>query len=130
MSVKGAIYSRLSNFTALTNLVGLRIYPGIAPQNTTLPYVTFQQISNESISAMSADTGLERPRFQLDSWSDDQLEVENVAVQVRAALQRYEGTLDSTTIQVIFLQNDVDLYDHETELHHVATDFEINHGGV
>lgn len=130
MTIKAAIYSRLSNYTNLTDLVGLRIYPGIAPQNTATPYVTIQKISDEPVPAMSADTGLERPRFQIDSWSDQPLEAENVDVQVRAALQRYSGTLAGTTIQVSFLENSVDLYDQETELHHVATDFEINHGGV
>lgn len=130
MSVKAAIYNRLSNFSALTSLVSTRIYPGIAPQNTAIPYVTYQQISNESISAMGADTGLERPRFQVDSWSTSPLEADNVAIQVKSALQRYEGTLEGTTIQVIFLENDVDIYDHEAGIHHVSTDFEINHGGV
>ncbi len=125
--VEEAIYSRLSTHAGVSALVGSRIYPSLMPQNVTLPALTYIKVAGPRVSAMSIDTGVARPRFQVSCWSQTYSQAKALAAQVRAALQRWRGTESGVVIQASFMENEIDLYDNETELHHVALDFEISH---
>ena len=46
MTVGKAIYNILSNTTAVTDIVTTKIYPEIAPQNETQPYIVYSVVSN------------------------------------------------------------------------------------
>ncbi len=41
MDIKAGLYSYLTSKALLTALVGSRIYPDVAPQGATIPYLTF-----------------------------------------------------------------------------------------
>ena len=131
MSIEGAIFARLSGFAGLTALVVSRIYPELAPQSPTSPFLTYSRISTAPReSAMGTDAGLVLPRFQVSSWADGEGAFETaraVAEQVRAALQRFRGTLASTEILDSFLDHERHIYDGELQLHQVAMDFLIWH---
>ena len=46
MTVGKAIYNILSNTTAVTDIVSTKIYPEIAPQNESQPYIVYSVVSN------------------------------------------------------------------------------------
>lgn len=122
--VEAAIFSILSNAAGLTALVGSRIYPVSMPMGTALPAVTYQRISGPRVHAMGADPGLQYPRIQVSSRSDDAEEVKNVAEEVRLALQNYSGTVAGVVIQKAILDTDRDLpYDPATKSWGFAADF-------
>jgi len=125
-----AIFSRLSNYAGLTALVGTSpagIFPVIAPQDVARPFVVFQKISNERISAMGSDTDIARARFQFTSYAETHEGARDVGKQVRLALQRYSGVVATVTIDDIFIENELDDYDPETLLHSKVQDFEVIH---
>lgn len=122
--IEQALYTRLSGFAGLITVL---IYPDILPQNAVLPAVTFQKITTERVSAMGSDTGIARARFQMDSWGRDYAGVKAVAAQVRAALQRFRGTIGSDEILEVFILNEVDLFEPDTLIFHTAQDYEVNH---
>ncbi len=68
---------------------------------------------------MGSDIGLARALFQVTSFDDSYSGVKAVAAQVRAALQRYRGTINGDVIQDIYLENELDLYDDRTAKHMV-----------
>lgn len=127
MAIAEAIYARLDGAAGLTALVSHRIYPVQAPQAATLPYVIYREVSAERISAMGADTGMVRPRYQVSVFASSWSSAHAVATQVRLALQRFRGTSAGVTIEEIFMQNSLELTDDEIEVKHIAMDFEINH---
>ena len=51
-------------------LVGNRIYPAPAPQNSAMPFVTFQLVSTDREYSIAGRSGLAGPLIQLDCWSD------------------------------------------------------------
>ena len=127
MSIEEALYTRLSTHAGLSALVGTRIYPSVMPQGVILPAVTYRQISGARVHAMGSDAGLARPRFQLSCWSTTYSQAKDVAAQLRAALQRWRGTLGGVTVQDTFIKDESDLFEPDTGFHRVELEFEINH---
>lgn len=122
-----ALYSRLSTYAGLTALVSIRIYPVVAPQDVTNPYVTYQAISTKRESCMGSDTGDVAARVQISAWSASYEEARSVIDQVRLALQRWSGTEASVTIKASFIETDNDLYEPDTRLFQIPMDVMIHH---
>ncbi len=79
---------------------------------------------------MGSDPGVARPRFQVSSWAKGTggfASARAVGDQVRAALQRYRGTLGGTEILDSFLDDERHLYDGDLQLFQVSMDFLIWH---
>lgn len=124
MPVESTLYTRLTGFSGLSALIGDRIYPNIAPQRVTKPYIAYRRVSASRFTAFGQDTGDVRARFQFDVFADTYTAAKNVSEQLRLALQRW-STTTGTTIHTIFFLNEVDLYEEDPELHHLALDFEV-----
>jgi hypothetical protein len=122
-----ALASRLTGFTGLTNLVSNRIYPVVLPENPTYPAVTYQRISAVRASAMSTDTGLVQTRVQVSIWSTLYSEAKSVKEQVRAALQRWRGTVLGLVIEDTFIENETDLYQPEIPVYHLPVDATVHY---
>lgn len=124
----------MSTFAGLTALIGTRIYPVVASQNVTLPFVTFQRISAVRTPGMGADIGIVRTRFQIDVIAGA---VEGgppayplmraVMTQVRLAIQRYRDAASNPEVLDCFIENEQDLYEDETDLHHGVLDVIVHH---
>ena len=131
-TIQDALYSRLSGYGGLSALVSTRISPLRMKEDQALPAVTFQRISGVPIKAMGADPGTVASRFQVDCWGDrigdgGYSDAVGVAVQVKAALQRYGGTVSGVVIQQIFLENELEFYEEGTDTVRVMLDFIVWH---
>jgi hypothetical protein len=125
MSLETVLYTRLTTFSGLAALVGLRVYARNAmPQGGMLPAVSFYRVSVERVSAMGVDTGLARARVQVDTWDTTVDGARAVAEQVRLALQRWRNNT-GTVVQDVYVLNELDLYEEETRLHRVMYDFDV-----
>lgn len=129
MAVEDAIYSRGITHVGLSALISTRLYPGIAPQDVTLPAVVYQRVSSVPESLLTADTNVTRDRFQFTVLASSYESLVNVGVQVKAAFQRWQGTEASVIIEDSYLTGDVDLYQDDTEIFGKAIDFEIVNRG-
>jgi len=107
--IEQGIYARLSGQSGVTNLVGTRIYPGVAPLNAAFPYLTYSKVSGIRIHAMESDPGLAHPRMRVSTWSTSYTQVKAIALQVRTALQDYSATTGGIPFQRIFFENEYDL---------------------
>lgn len=119
--------ARLEAVSAVTDVVGTRIYPEPLRQETTLPAVGYQRVSAQRDSAMGSDTGIARVRMQVSTWATQYSQAKTLATAVRAALQRFRGTVATVEILDVFVLNDLDLHEAEIEVHRVLTDYEILH---
>ena len=125
--LEAAIYSILSADLGLTALVSTRIYLLFLSQNATLPALTYARISTERESAFVSDPGLSTARIQVDVWADTVVSVQNVAEEVRGALHRYRGTIVTVVIEESHIENEVMMYEPETEIYHIVLDFMVLH---
>lgn len=126
MSVETVLKTRLDGYAGLSALIATRVYPNVLPQNVTLPAISYRRVTAERISAMGSDSGVVRARFQFDVWAVSYADARAVTEQLRGALQRWRNA-SGTVIQDTFFLNEIDLYEDETRVHHVAVDFEINY---
>ena len=125
--LEAAIYSILSTDLDIIALVGTRIYPLVLPQDATLPAITYARVSTERESAFVTDPGLSTARIQVDIWGISALSVMAVSEEVRSALHRYRGTIASVQIDESHIDNEILMYEPETEIYHIVLDFMILH---
>ena len=116
MTIEGAIWARLKAITAVTDIVGsganARIYAEHLPPTPVFPAITFKLVSAPRVHASGADPGIVRSRWQLDAWATTYKAARDLAAAVRGngaanAFSRWSGTLDSTVVQDIFLENEL-----------------------
>lgn len=119
--------SRLTTFAALTALVGPRIYPVVLPQTPTYPCVTYQRISTTRESAMGVEVGIAHARVQCSAWAQTYTAAKGVKEQLRAALERWRGTVLGVVVQDSFFLNELDLYEADVRIWHLPVDFMIHY---
>lgn len=120
-----AIHARLAATAGVTAITGSRIYNQVLPQNATLEAITVQRISTVRESAMGTDPGQAWARIQVCSWATLHGEARVLAEAVRAALQRWRGTVAGVEVEDSFLINELDRYEDEREIHRVLQDYRI-----
>jgi len=127
-----ALQSRLTSYSGLSALVGTRVYPVIAPQGATRPFVTYQRISGDRMDGMTQAHGIAEPVIQIDCWGNTYTSVKAVAAQVRAALLRTAWTEDSVDTLDAFLESEIDGYeegisDAAAKLYRVSLNVRFQH---
>lgn len=116
------LFTRLSTFAGLTALAGTRVYPSVAPQNVTAPFVTYRRISAVRRSGFGEDIGIVSARFQLDAIAQTYSSMRAVVEQIVLALQRWRSDLTNPVVIETFIENEYELYEDEPDLHHGAVD--------
>ena len=124
LELSKAIYSRLIGYTTLTNSVGTRIAPLEARNTWSLPYVTYQVISDPPTHAMLQDATIYNPLVQVDAWAETYSGVKNIAKQIKTRLRDYGGTITvsstSLVIQRIFYEGESEMKEIDMETQEVT----------
>ena len=123
------IYPILSGYAALTSLIpAASMFALRAEQPTTAPYLVYREVSSIPTntkgitSDITADPRINQrsildvTRVQISVFADDYLEVENIAVRVRQALDREWGAVNSPydtdiSLDSLVFESAVDDYD-------------------
>jgi len=106
-SIYKSLYVYLSGQSAISNLVGSRIYPHYAPESAVMPYVVFQRISNIDFHHFGAQSKVARDLFQFDIWDTDSTSIEAVKEAVREEIDGFQGTLSGIDVRLIeIIDND------------------------
>lgn len=106
--VEKAINARLLAFSGVTALLDARVYPELAPQKATLPYVVYTRIDTEHLMTKDNAAGLANARIQINSVAATYLKAKQLAEQVRLALQGWSGTGNGVTVNVVHPLNEFD----------------------
>lgn len=127
--IEPALFARLSTFAGLAALVGTRIYPGVAPQNTALPFVTYRRVSAVRPGLFGVDAGIVNARMQLDAFAETYAAMRAVVDQVRAGLQRWSDPTAAVPVIDCFIANETDLFEPDPvpPLHHGVLDAMIHY---
>ena len=129
MNAIQALYTHLNASSGITSLSSNRIYPGFAPQNITMPYITYNHISTVPVHAMVNDAPLHEYRFQISVWTSAYNDTINLSTQVKSALRDLSGTLGTSSfiVQRVFFDSEFNIaeqdYELNTVVYHKAQDF-------
>jgi hypothetical protein len=108
--IRSAIRTYLLTQTDLTNLISTRIYLTRIPDNGTYPCITFRRISSGRQHDLDGAAGYAESNFEFEVWSDDSEEVEDVCEELRQALQGFRGTMGTTAVKRVTLEDEQDFY--------------------
>lgn len=90
---------------ASTSTVGLnKIYPGIAPQKETAPFVVYSQVS-ESPDHCAQGTAVRVAYCQVDAWALTPDDADTIAERVITTLNGQSGTIATYNVDNILLEN-------------------------
>lgn len=109
--------------TAVTDLVGQNIFPGLVAQGTPAPFVVMTIVSDLPINSAdgTVETRLRNARVQLTAYAKTYAE----AYQVAAAVTAVVGNLGAADLSA-YEDARRDVYDDATQLHGVAIDFTVS----
>ena len=125
MIVGKAIYHLLTNATAVTDIVGTRIYPEVAQQDGDLPYIVYNVSNNEPSDTKPEPSKLDTAEIEVNLYSSSYSQVIDMAVAVRAALDRVKGTYSGVNVQSIQYINEIIDFDEAQRAYNVTADYEV-----
>jgi hypothetical protein len=102
------LYARLTSQTAVSSLIGSRVYPLIAPQGTPLPLVVYQRTAVERPQSLAGNVGNPVVTLQLTTYGTSYTSVKSIARAIRLAVDGWTGTTAGVTIQRSTLQTEAD----------------------
>lgn len=80
------IQAGLFNLLKTIPSISTRVYPLVAPQNPTSPFIVYQRISSFDTSTIEGTESLDLARFQIKIFSKNYLETRNNANLVKEKL--------------------------------------------
>lgn len=109
--IEEALTEILTKNSAVSALVGSRIYPCDLPQNCVFPAINYHRISSVRELLMDGYINIAKTRFQVDCWDIKHLDVKRLGATIRKALNGFKGIVQGIDIQLIELDSDHDIPD-------------------
>jgi len=119
------LVTRLTGHAGLSALIGSRVYPAKLPQDVTYPACVYETVSRTEFPAMGVNADQTRKRITVTGFASNYSDAKDLETQIIAALDRYSGTSDGTTIDACYLENVSDVYEDVFESYQVSIDFMI-----
>lgn len=107
------VYTTLRDDAGVGAICADRIYPVIALQDTTRPYVVYTLVSAVPQNQLDGDYGCDNRRVQLDSYAETYAQARGLADAVRTSL---------SAIGYLTVENFV-TYEVDTKLFRVSQDY-------
>ena len=117
MSIESNIRAALITDSAVSALVGGRVYPVVLGRDATFPAITYTRISGGFLASLSG-TNREHPRIQIDCWAETYAEAKDLSAKVRAAM---DGATAFKSIAV----SDYDGFEDGAEVFCTSIDFSV-----
>jgi hypothetical protein len=114
---------------AVTDIVGERIFPAPAPQNTASPFVTFSRITADRNYTIYGPDKLTGGLLQIDCWSDapeyqgSYRIAKSLGIAVRQALHGFRGMMGALRIQETTIEAERDIFEAQDHTRRVSFDF-------
>lgn len=107
-------------FTTLRALVADRVFPDVAPMDTTTPYIVYQEISGAApIFLERAVPSKKNGRFQIAVWASSRMSASSISLQIEEAM-----TL-SDLFQAKPIGGRTSDFDEDTQLRGARQDFTV-----
>lgn len=107
-SPEAVLRSALVASTAVTSVIGSRIYPVLAPASAALPFVTWRRSGIERAQTLTGPAGLPRVSVEYSIYGTTYEQARSVADAMRLVLDGYGGTADNTTVKQTSLEDESD----------------------
>ena len=107
-SPEAVLRTALVASTAVTSVIGSRIYPVLAPASAALPFVTWRRSGIERSQTLGGPMGMPRVSVEYSIYGSTYEQARSVADSMRGILDGYGGTADNTTVEQASLEDESD----------------------
>lgn len=114
MSLEDDLRTYLCGQSTITAIIGTnpqRMYGTVLSQGAVLPAITYQTISAKHGDVLLSAAGFCWTRIQLNCWAETSTGTRTLAEAIRQLLHGYHGTMGSTVVQAVLLDNENDAYE-------------------
>lgn len=125
MNTEAAIYSLLSGNTAITNIVGNKIYPDTIPQGTENPCITFSEIAVMPNNTKTSTSKLDVCTMTINNYHNSQMLAKQLGAIIRNVLDGYKGIVANSNIQSIVFNTSASYYDYEAECYRCYSEYYV-----
>lgn len=94
-----AIYGKLSATTAVTAITSTRIYPDMATQDATYPFIVYSVTDTAPTDIKDGVSSLDVVSVSVMMYAESYAVVLDLSEKVRAALDRMTGIYDGVNVQ-------------------------------
>jgi hypothetical protein len=115
---KTAIGSNVTGYNA-------KVFPLVAPESTSLPYCTYQQIFTNKIKTHDGYTGEGWGDYQFDFYSSTYIGAKTASEQWFNYIKNYRGTIGTLNVQDVQLINEFDDMDNVSSVIRYRTTIEL-----
>lgn len=122
-----ALRNHLLTVAPYTTIVGQRIHPDALPDPKVLPATVVTRVSRVRDSAHDGPLGFIWGRWQFDTWAETRAQAEAGARELTRALLGFAGQMGAYQVVVPRQSNDMMLFETETNLYRVMSEFIIWH---
>ena len=127
MSLESDLKARLVADATVNALIAGRCYPAVLPQSPSYPALTFFRVSATRLYNLKGTASRVTARFQIDCWAATHITARALADAVRVSLHAVVGTMGSTAIGYVRLDNELDVYEDEVKEYRVILDVLIDY---
>lgn len=92
----------------LARLVGLRVYPIVAPVSAALPFVIYQRSAIERSQTLSVPVGVPRVSVQVDTYAATYEQAREIADALRQNLDGWTGSAYGVEVKHVALESERD----------------------
>lgn len=107
-SPEAVLRSALVGSTAVTSIIGTKIYPVVAPASTTVPFVVWRRTGIERSQTLTTPMGMPRVSVEYSIYGTTYEQARSVADAMRVVLDGYGGTVDNTEVKHTSLEDESD----------------------
>ena len=107
-SPEQVVKHRIETTPNLARLLGLRVYPIVAPVSAALPFVIYQRAVIERNQTLSVPVGVPRVSVQLDSYAATYEQAREIADALRANLDGWTGSAYGVEVKHVALESERD----------------------
>ena len=129
MQIGKSIYNILANDSDVSAVVGTRIFPNVAPQTTTFPFIIYDVTGVQPNDTKDGASTLDTNDVMISCYSETYSQASDLAQKIRVAMDRInEGTYGGEQIQSSQFQSYNDIFDDtsgDAGIYRKALDFEI-----
>lgn len=107
-SPEAAIRNRMVTTPAVSDIVGTRVFPVIAPAEAALPFITWRRTAISRQQSLSGPVGTPMVMLTVDLFATTYEGVRELADAVRVCLDGWGGTFQNTVVANTSLENESD----------------------
>lgn len=114
-NVRQALYTIIASDSAVSALVGTNVYRTIAKQGAGFPHIVYRRTATDRQYVLAGSAQKPVATFDVQCWGTTADSAEAVGDAVRAALDGAYGTYNGTELHKIFILDEHDDFEFQTE---------------